>query len=186
MSEKPALQTTSVSNPIDISMADKAEFVYVKNHEPQHGLCPRFEGPFKIVNRPSRSQVTVKVGCYADGSERRQTFHWTSCKIAHMRSGAVEASRPQLGRKPKEPSPSTSISPDPTAQSGVQNATDVTYVTNPNTRAEEKEETQQNNGAKIQTAFSSPATRRYPARAARNPVPYYVDAMAFPCVPQPA
>ena len=186
MSERPALQTTSVSNPIDISMADKAEFVYVKNHEPQHGLCPRFEGPFRVVDRPSRSQVTVKVGTFADGSERRQTFHWTSCKIAHMRSDAVEASRPQLGRKPK--SDSLSKVPDPSSPSDGQNTTDVTQQTNchvrrPSVANSRNPESQQNIGAKIQNELT-PTARRNPSRSARNPSPYYVDAVSFSCVPR--
>ena len=104
MSEKPAVQTTSISNPIDISATEDAEFVYVKMHEPKHGLSPRFEGPFRVVSRPSRSQVQVRVGSFVDGRPRLSTFHWSSCKVAHVRPDTVEASRPNIGRKPKDKS----------------------------------------------------------------------------------
>ena len=59
-------------------------------------LSQQFEGPYKIVSRPSRSQVEVRIGSYANGLPRTSTYHWSSCKIAHMRDGATEGSRPNL------------------------------------------------------------------------------------------
>ena len=69
-------------------------------------LCPKFEGPYAIVSRPSRSQVTVKLGLFKDSRVRSQTYHWSSCKPAVMREGALEGQRPQLGRRklPTKPS----------------------------------------------------------------------------------
>ena len=174
MSEKPAIQTTSVTEPIDISLTEKAEFVYVKNHEPQHGLCPKFEGPFRIVSRPSRSQVQVKVGTYANGTDRLQVFHRSACKVAHMRDDAVEASRPQLGRKraqPVEPQPEVPDSPS------VSNNNKMSA----DGRASTSRPKQTNQPAKIQTEFSNEelfsAARRNPSRSTRNPAPYYVESI---------
>ena len=54
MDSKPALQTSSTVNPIDISVTEKATHVYVKN-ENTVGLQPKFCGPYVITSRPSRS-----------------------------------------------------------------------------------------------------------------------------------
>merc|ERR1711923_692547 len=66
MSAKPALPTSSVENPIDISKTSKATHVYVRVDNPK-GLASKFEGPFEIVSRPSRSQVEVRVGSFVNG-----------------------------------------------------------------------------------------------------------------------
>ena len=76
--------------------------VYVKVDKPE-SLCPKFEGPYKVVSRPSRSTVEVQVGVFKSGEPRTLTFHWTLCKPAHMREGALESRRPMLGRPPKKP-----------------------------------------------------------------------------------
>ena len=68
LENKPRLKTSSTVEPIDVSYTDKATHVYVKVHEPR-GLYPRFEGPWPIVSRPSRSQVQVKIGSYANSHE---------------------------------------------------------------------------------------------------------------------
>ena len=62
------------------------------------------------MSRPSRSQVTVRVGSFANGSPKTQTYHWNSCKIAHMREDAKEAERPRVGRKPN-PKPTSEERP---------------------------------------------------------------------------
>ena len=64
-------------------------------------LSAKFEGPYEIVDRPSRSQVTVKVGQFKSGQDRTLTYHWSSCKPADVREGAEVAQRPRLGRPPK-------------------------------------------------------------------------------------
>ena len=92
MSAKPAIQTSSTENPIDISVTNKATHVYVKV-EGTKGLTARFEGPYPIVSRPSRSQVEVRVGSFINGEPRLSVFHWSSCKIAHLRHDAEEGSR---------------------------------------------------------------------------------------------
>ena len=111
LENKPALQTSSQSKFLDISETDEVTHVYVKVEEPR-GLAPRFEGPFEVTSRPSRSQVQVRVGSYASGEPRLLTYHWSSCKIAHMRQNAVTGSRPKLGRRPQaHPGPVSTSTP---------------------------------------------------------------------------
>ena len=71
---KPALQTSAKIEELDISQTDNITHVYVKVDDPR-GLNPRFQGPFPVISRPSRSQVEVKVGSYADGRPRLSIFH---------------------------------------------------------------------------------------------------------------
>ena len=99
MSAKPAFPTSSTIQPLDISFTDKASHVYVKVEEPK-GLSPKFEGPYPIVNRPTRTTVQVRLGSYVNGDPRLQTYNWRSMKIAHLRPNASEGSRPVLGRRP--------------------------------------------------------------------------------------
>ena len=107
MADRPPVQTSSpvIVNNIDHTLT--ATHIYVKRAEPL-SLEPIFEGPFKITRRPSRSQIEVKIGCYADGRPRLLTFNWSSCKIANMRDGATAGSRPSLGRPKKQPPPPSS------------------------------------------------------------------------------
>ena len=87
LSARPALQTSATVEPLDISYTNKATHVYVKVDNPQ-GLSSRFEGPYPIVSRPSRSTVEVRIGSFVDGKPRLQVYSWASCKIAHLREGA--------------------------------------------------------------------------------------------------
>ena len=97
LDSRPALQTSSNVSPIDIAFTDRATHVYVKN-ENQQGLQPKFSGPYIITSRPSRSQVEVRVGSFADGRPRLQKFHWSHCKIAHLREDAQAVERQGPGR----------------------------------------------------------------------------------------
>ena len=100
ISSRPAIPTSTVVEPLDISHTEKAKHVYVKVEEPS-GLSPRFEGPYPVVSRPSRSTVQLRIGSYADGQPRLQTYSWNSCKIAYLRDDAQIAVRPKRGRPPK-------------------------------------------------------------------------------------
>ena len=113
MDSKPALQTSSTVNPIDISVTEKATHVYVKN-ENTVGLQPKFCGPYVITSRPSRSVVEVRVGSFANGQARLQRFHWSHCKIAHLRQDAKPVERPGPGR------PNTSSLPKPPTTTDAQ------------------------------------------------------------------
>ena len=117
MDNKPAIQTSATVDPIDISFTNKVTHVYVKVDDPK-GLSPRFEGPYRIMSRPSRSQIEVRVGSFADGTPRLVTFNWQSCKPAHMRENASESSRPNIGRRPNPPTVQNKLNKDAADSSG--------------------------------------------------------------------
>ena len=177
MEAKPALQTSSNKNEIDISSTEAATHVYVKVEEPK-GLSARFEGPYEIVSRPSRSQVQVRIGSYVSGEPRLSTYHWSSCKIAYMRDNALEGARPKLGRpsvqnldsakSPDPPPPSSSASPNKLTD--AQNNKQPVVVNGAKSQIPVPQQ-QTSDGAKIQNALR-------PVRATRNPHPRYVNAIA--------
>ena len=155
MSAQPALPTSSVHSPIDIAFTDKISHVYVKVENPT-GLSGRFEGPYEIISRPSRSQIQVRIGSYASGAPRLQTYNWQSCKAAHLREGQEEGSRPSLGRKPH---------PKPSAKE-IQESS-------PSTK-----EIQGSSQPTKEIQGSSLSSR--PQRSTRNQNPLYIDAIAAP------
>ena len=105
MADRPPVPTSSRTSKNDLDFTNAATHVYVKQANPQ-SLCPKFEGPFEITSRPSRSTIQVKIGVYASGEPRLLTLNWSSCKIAHLRDGAQSASRPSLGRPAHSPASS--------------------------------------------------------------------------------
>ena len=148
MSAKPPVPTSTVSNPIDLTHTEGARHVYVKVEDPAP-LAPRFEGPYEIVDRPSRSTVTVRIGSFANGDPRLQTYNWNTLKIAHVREGATLGSRPALGRKPNPPKP-----PPPTTSSEVPEPTDAETPAASNQTKQTKRKRprgRKKKGAKIQT-----------------------------------
>ena len=167
MSANPALQTSTVTSPIDIEFTNKATHVYVKIDNPT-GLSGRFEGPYEIVSRPSRSQVEVRVGSFASGAPRLQTYSWSSCKVAHLRQGQPEGSRPALGRKPN-PKPPTSNVDTPTS---VTNATDRVVNNSERGKIQMPSETVAANPI---VTLESESGR--PRRSTRNQNPRYIDAI---------
>ena len=98
--DRPAVPMSGKRETFDIDNTLNATHVYVKVDNPQ-SLCPNFEGPYEIYSRPSSSQIEVRIGSFKDGRPRLLKFHWSSCKIAHLREGSAVASRPALGRKPR-------------------------------------------------------------------------------------
>ena len=58
MTARPLVPTSTVVNPADLTETLQAKHVYVKVDQPS-GLQARFEGPYPIVSRPSRSTITV-------------------------------------------------------------------------------------------------------------------------------
>ena len=73
MADRPPIQMSGKREKFDITNTDEATHVYIKTANPL-SLCPKFEGPYPIVARPSRSQVQVKLGVKADNSLRLQTY----------------------------------------------------------------------------------------------------------------
>ena len=123
MSDKPPVPTSGRRVFKDISETDEATHVYVKVANPL-ALQPKWEGPYKILSRPSRSTVEVKIGMFRNGEVRKSVYHWTSCKVAYLRQDQPEAHRPPLGRRPKEPS---SFSPSTSVSEPASNDTDNVY-----------------------------------------------------------
>ena len=97
MHDRPPVPTSGKREILNIENTLTATHVYVKVDNPA-SLSPKFEGPYEIYSRPSRSQIEVKIGMFKDNRPRLLTFHWSNCKIANMREGAPAASRPKLGR----------------------------------------------------------------------------------------
>ena len=151
LTHKPPIPTSSRFIKLDIENTQNATHVYVKAANPQ-SLCPKWEGPYAILSRPSRSQVTVKLGLFANGDIRSQTYHWSSCRIAHMREEAIEGTRPKLGR------PSATVDSEPAAPA---NNTTNTEEINKHSPV----------GAKIQTDVRHNSR---PTRTTRNTNPLYV------------
>ena len=169
LESNPARQTSSKQITNDISYTENASHVYVKVEDPK-GLVPRFEGPFEVVSRPSRSQVQVRIGSYINGEPRLAVYNWNSCKIAHLRDGFVEGSRPMLGRKPNpRPDPPVSTSLLSSEESESKMADEAVMPVD--------EEVNKHQRAKIQ--IPSTVINR-PIRSTRNQNPSYVDALRVP------
>ena len=155
--DRPGIPMSGARFKNDISSTDNATHVYIKVVNPQ-SLCSKFEGPYEVVSRPSRSQLTVKIGSFKDGSPRLQTYNWSSAKVAHLREGAQLGSRPALGRPPVQPvhRPATGSEPDASLFTSDDQQTDPPSL--------------DSQSAKIQTPKS---TSRYPQRSTRNKQPNY-------------
>ena len=130
-------------------------------------LCASFEGPYKIVNRPSRTQITVRVGSFADGQPRLLTYNWSSCKPARLREGAKESSRPNVGRRPNPPNTQNRLNVNNNASTGIDVATDQS--------SHETSIPAFDGSASTGPPAGSPFPHR-PQRSTRNPNPKYVDA----------
>ena len=169
LADRPPVPTSGEKAKFDIEDTESATHVYVKVDNPQ-SLCPKFEGPYEIYSRPSRSQVELKIGMFKDNRPRLLTFHWSACKVANLREGAQAAARPALGRKPKTMSSSKDSS----------ESTDAEVPKPPTPRPSSDRFQTENNaqnkqpnvnielGGKIQTR---------PIRTSRNPNPKYVDSL---------
>ena len=164
MSDRPPIQTSAPYTANNMDHTLSATHVYVKKANPL-SLESKFEGPFEILSRPSRSTIIVKIGCHVDGSPRTLNLNWNSCKIAHLRDDAQVGSRPTLGRPAKRPSPSTSGSqltrPDPPPIPIPKQAVQPVAAAGPS-NSNQNNETRGN----IQTSR--------PVRVSRNPAPKYV------------
>ena len=188
MSARPPVPTSAVVQPLDLAHTENARHVYIKKEDPS-GLAARFEGPYPIVSRPSRSTIKVRVGSFADGSPRVLDYNWNSCKIAHLREDAVEAERPKLGRPAQVKSlPQNDRT---SAPSEVPNSTDAGAETGGGTEVNKDALPVDVERAKIQTRFNNKpdiitkemfdkwtpellnikSTR--PIRSTRNPAPIY-------------
>ena len=166
MAARPPVPTSSPVTVKNIDHTLTATHVYVKQANPL-SLCPKFEGPFEVISRPSRSTVQVKVGAYANGEPRLLTFHWSSAKVAHLREGATAGSRPKLGRPATRPTSSPTngqldTDPDPTKDAVKQ----VQPSCKQNFPADNRSSTSSTNTARENS--------NRPIRSTRNKNPNYV------------
>ena len=126
----------------------------------------------------------MEVGQYKSGEKRYEIRHFNDLKLAHPESMAAPASRPTLGRPPKNPSapaehqtsteaseealpassPELNRFPNPTSLSGPP---PVPFAAQP---------------VKINKTVdtSSAGNSNRPVRSTRNPAPIYVDALHKP------
>ena len=179
MSSKPALQTSATVDPIDINHTEKATHIYIKVDEPK-GLSPRWEGPYLITSRPSRSTVEVRLGSFVDGSPRLQVYNWNTCKIAHLRPDMPDAARPKLGRPAiRQAAPQqTSVTPKETENIGVVNKTlQPAKIQTRKPQSKGPVITQEMFDKANWPEILKIPTGTRPVRSSRNPNPNYVDAI---------
>ena len=73
-----------------------ATHVYIKLDKPDN-LGQKFMGPFPIIDRPSNTTLTVRVGYTAQGEPRVETHHWSRVQVAHLRPDQQDFERVRLG-----------------------------------------------------------------------------------------
>ena len=130
--------------------------VYAKQHDTK-GLESRYRGPFRVMSRPTRTTVEIKVGENKDRTDRTEIRHFGDVKPAYLREDAVEAERPRRGRPPKAEVPIEDANPPPPVSS------DTSQQSNQNIAG--------------QPSQNSNVGGNRPARSTRNPAPNYVDAL---------
>ena len=183
LSSKPPVPTSTVVNPIDLSWTKRAKHVYVKVDEPS-SLSPRFEGPYAIVSRPSRSTIEVRIGSYADGRPRLQIYNWNSCKIAHLRDDALEGQRPKLGRKPKSTTPTSSVNSPSLPESSERSPSNTSDTSETLSGSQPHPAYLQKGPLVTKDMFENadwPSILKIPSkpvRSTRNPNPRYIDAVS--------
>ena len=146
------------------AMVKTATHVYVKEDKSKTTpLAPRWSGPYPILDRPSNSTLKIKIGTYASGQTRTQIVHWNNCRVAFMRDGQKEASRPKLGRPPQVP-PNFVLPPPPPQ--------DTTSDTMSDLDSESSSITSEEPSVDMEDIQEEEPIR--PIRSTRNPDPKYV------------
>merc|ERR1712015_140512 len=117
LTSRPAAPMSGKHEEKAITNTEQIDQVFVKNHGDQKSLSEKYDGPFPVISRPSRSRVEVKLGTFASGAPRTQVYSWSSCKPANLREEGYTKFRKNLGRKPTKPLPSKEPeAPAPTAK----------------------------------------------------------------------
>ena len=171
-------RTTSKEKPLAEIPADVTH-VYVRQHKTT-GLQSPFEGPFLVVERPSRSTVKIEVGTLKNGEKRYEVRHFNDLKLAHEDSPAAPIHRSKLGRPAKAKTENKSQielphpPPDSTGRVAVNNQTRGKI---------QNEETQPPPVSSANDEFQGvvtgpPPVQPFgrPVRSTRNPYPMYVDS----------
>ena len=177
--------------------------VYTRQHKAV-GLQSPYEGPFLIVDRPSRSTVKLEVGQFKSGEKRYEIRHLNDIKAAHPKSLAAPAQRPVLGR----PSNKTSArleghrttEPQSDTKPGNRSGSLPAETSEPASlpAVEDKENKQTlpaavGNTTSVTHETSNPKNqeppsngRGRPVRSTRNKNPIYVDSLATDFTGPPA
>ena len=193
LADRPAIPMSGEHVEKDISFTNLVTHVYVSNPDDK-SLSRKFEGPWEIISRPSRSRVEVQIGVYANGEPRLQTYSWSSCKIAKFRGLPFVIYRPSLGRPtnasgtdiPRNQNTQNSagnFKPPTTANASINDeqanqnsfvATNWSDMPGPPSSSESPViPPEMFNGWPSEVSFP---TR--PVRSSRNPSPNYVSALA--------
>ena len=99
---KPPVQTSHHGTPKVNIPQELSQATHVYTQEPNRKpLGPAYQGPYPIVDRPSPSTITIRVGSYANGTPKTELRHWDTCKVAHFRNDAYQAEKPRRGRPRK-------------------------------------------------------------------------------------
>ena len=145
--------------------------VYVRQHKTASLQSP-FEGPFLVVDRPSKSTVKIEVGTLKSGEKRYEIRHLNDLKIPHPDSLAAPIQRSKLGRPSKHGNEQVSVPKPP--QQEVNKPAEEPQVTrkiqSPVPLARENSNTQ--TGPPPVPAFPSRQQR-----TTRNQNPRYIDAI---------
>ena len=182
----PAVQPSSHAKP----ESPKPKFpdvshVYTREHQTT-GLQPSYQGPFPVVERPSRSTAKIEVGVYKSGEKRYEIRHVNDLRPAHPDSFAAPFHRPKLGRParsaPVEGQPTTeAVTPPfdgkrqgdthpPLSRSLLPTPSQSPLPTPSSVDQDESKQT-------LLPPGDRENSNARPIRATRNPNPIYVDAI---------
>ena len=191
---KPAVQTSSHSPPTTKfpTVPDGATHAFTRQHQTT-GLQTPYEGPFLIVDRPSRSTIKLEVGVFKDGRKRYEIRHLDDIKFAHPDSLAAPIHRPKLGRPSvstgarestdSKMTPQPSSPPVPTVSEPVKQVKSKQNGPPPSPSRQLLADADTNAASNADSLFHDmtgppplkPFTK--PVRATRNPNPRYIDAI---------
>ena len=159
---------------------DGITHVYTRQHQ-KTGLDTPFQGPFRLVERLSRSTVKIEVGIYKNGEKRYEVRHLNDLRLAHPESLAAPISRPKLGR----PSSSSKTSNATEAKTPVpdssnqltDNRSKQTSTGGAGAVGNNKNDNHETSNPNCRQPASAADAR--PVRSTRNPSPSYVDAVQW-------
>ena len=90
---KPPIQTIHIRKiPVNCPDTSKVTHIYLKKGKTPP-LGPKYEGPFKIIERVSQSCIKIRVGTAADGTPRLETHHWSNFKPVPFAEGQEQGQK---------------------------------------------------------------------------------------------
>ena len=165
---KPTSNHNTQSKPTYLpATTQNATHCYIKIDNPK-GLLQLYDGPYRILDRPSESTIKVRIGTFKSGAENVQFHHWSNAKPAKLREDAVEGTMKPRGRPPKTSTPPTEASGQPKQTSPPTGKVNKPVDAHPSANS--------TFDGQITGPPNKPAFSR-PTRSTRNPHPAYVDAI---------